>query len=108
MAMYSANTQAYEAYNFYVDAQPGPLPLVVSPDFQLIPATGIANTRRICHFRPKKIIYVSGNGKICRVGMGFLVVLPTDISLLNTSGYCTLICMHTPISCLDNISKSWA
>jgi len=32
--MYSANTQAYEAYNFYVDAQADPLPLVVSPDFQ--------------------------------------------------------------------------
>ena len=25
MAMYSANTQACEAYNFYVDAQPDPL-----------------------------------------------------------------------------------
>ena len=32
--MYSANTKAYEAYNFYVDAQVDPLPLVVSPDFQ--------------------------------------------------------------------------
>jgi len=31
--MYLANMQAYEAYNFYVDAQPDPLPLVVSPDF---------------------------------------------------------------------------
>ena len=32
--MYSANMQAYEAYNFYVDPQPDPLPLVISPDFQ--------------------------------------------------------------------------
>ena len=37
--MYSANTQAYEAYNFYVDAQPDPLPLVVSPDFQSLDYT---------------------------------------------------------------------
>jgi len=32
--MYSANTQAYGAYNFYADALLDPLPLVVSPDFQ--------------------------------------------------------------------------
>jgi len=32
--MYSANTQAYEANNFYVDAKPDLLPLIVSPDFQ--------------------------------------------------------------------------
>jgi len=32
--MYSANTQACEAYNLYVDAHSDPLPLVVSQDFQ--------------------------------------------------------------------------
>ena len=32
--MYSASTQVYEAYNFYVDAQPDLLPLIVSPDVQ--------------------------------------------------------------------------
>jgi len=32
--MYSANTQAYEAYNCYVDDQSDPLPLVVSPYYQ--------------------------------------------------------------------------
>jgi len=45
--MYTANTQAYEAYNFYVDALPNPLPLVVSPDFQSRDSSrdsGIANT----------------------------------------------------------------
>jgi len=47
--MYSANTQAYEAYNFYVDAQRDPLPLVVSPDFQSwdckIPIPGLGTLR---------------------------------------------------------------
>ena len=27
----------YEAYNFYVDAHPDPLPFVVSPDWEVVP-----------------------------------------------------------------------
>jgi len=49
--VYSAYTQAYEAYNFYVDVQPDPLPLVVSPDFQswdweVVPGIDVKNVQK--------------------------------------------------------------